>query len=485
MLADSLYLGVPVIGLAFVGAWQRRDLRVLALLGCVALLLAFGRFGGLYDVFYHTVPLWSAFRYPEKFMGVVSFAAAMLAGAGLDALRAGHGRTWPWLAVAILCASVWFGLRTETASAWTAAHFGAPESLAGEMTGSAAIAFLYSAGAALGVWGIVLAVRKGRLRETVFLCTLVAIPTLDLGRANLQAYRTGPVEAATFVPALAQAIAAREGGLTPGRFRVIPIRESKYMALKSFRRLFGPEAESVVRRQALDVQHNAQFHIETTHVSLPGYARSLLTLLPEKPRIEVAARFNVTYFTGPRSQLQDSRYTKAFVVGLSNYDLALYKNPVPAKPRAYLSLCPEPTDAPVDPAALLARPDFLSGEVDVIETSEKTLPGPAPDGHATIERYEPEEVRVRVETPQPAVLVLLDAYDKGWTAALENGTALPILRANALVRAVVVPAGTHVVTFSYRTPLLKAGAWASFTGVLLCIGLIVHARRRSADRRPD
>jgi hypothetical protein len=173
------------------------------------------------------------------------------------------------------------------------------------------------------------------------------------------------------------------------------------------------------------------------------------------------------------------------VVGLSNYDLALYKNPVPAKPRAYLSLCPEPTDAPVDPAALLARPDFLSGEVDVIETSEKTLPGPAPDGHATIERYEPEEVRVRVETPQPAVLVLLDAYDKGWTAALENGTALPILRANALVRAVVVPAGTHVVTFSYRTPLLKAGAWASFTGVLLCIGLIVHARRRSADRRPD
>jgi uncharacterized membrane protein YfhO len=52
------------------------------------------------------------------------------------------------------------------------------------------------------------------------------------------------------------------------------------------------------------------------------------------------------------------------------------------------------------------------------------------------------------------------------------------MRANALVRAVVVPAGAHVVTFSYQTPLLKAGAWASLTGVLLCIGLIVRARRR-------
>src|SRR5207302_507353 len=75
--ADSLYLGVPVIGLAFLGAWQRRDLRVLALLACLALFLSLGRFGGLYDAFYHLVPLWSAFRFPEKLMGIFYFAMAM------------------------------------------------------------------------------------------------------------------------------------------------------------------------------------------------------------------------------------------------------------------------------------------------------------------------------------------------------------------------------------------------------------------------
>ena len=481
MLADSLYLGVPMVGLALLGGWHRRDLRVLALLGGFALLLALGQFGGLYTVFYNVVPLWSAFRYPEKWMGVVSFAAAILAGAGIDALRAGKGSPTPWLAMAILCAGIWLGLRTEAASAWTAIHFGASESLAGEMTGSAALAFLYSAGASLGVWMVILGARNGRLREAVLLSALVAILTLDLGRANFSAYRTGPVEAATFIPPLAQAIAAREGGLTPGRFRLIPIRESKHMVRKSLQRLLGQEAESVVRRQALDVEHNAQLHLETTHVSLPGYNRALLTLLPEKPRIEVAARFNVTYFTGPRSYLRDLRYTSALVVGLSDYDLALYQNPAPAKPRAYLSLKPERVGSPVDPAALAARSDFLNGEVDVIETSAATLPGPARAGKAVIERYAPEEVRVWVETPQPAVLILLDAFDQGWTAVLETGARLPIRRANALVRAVVVPAGVHAVTFRYETPLLRVGAAASLAGMLLCLGMIVHASWR---RRP-
>src|SRR5207245_7978752 len=160
------------------------------------------------------------------------------------------------------------------------------------------------------------------------------------------------------------------------------------------------------------------------------------------------------------------------VAGLPEYYLVLFDNPHPPWPRAYFSLRPERALSPVDPAALLARPDVLSGEVDVIETSDPTLPGPAGDGRTTIDHYTPENVRVRVESPKPAVLVLLDAFDKGWTARLENSVEIPILRANALVRAVVVPSGAHVVTFSYRTPLLRAGAAASLAGCLLCLGLI-------------
>ena len=78
-------------------------------------------------------------------------------------------------------------------------------------------------------------------------------------------------------------------------------------------------------------------------------------------------------------------------------------------------------------------------------------------------------------------LILLDAFDQGWTSKLENGAELPIMRANALVRAVVVPAGLHMVTFRYETPLLRVGAATSLAGMLLCLGMIVHASWR---RRP-
>jgi len=483
--AESLYLGVPVTGLALLGAWHRRDLRILALLGGFALLLALGRYGGLYEFFYRIVPLWSAFRYPEKFMGLVSFATALLAGAGLDALRAGKGQAAPWLAAACLCAGIGIILYTDVAGAWTAAAFGAPQDLSRAMTLSGARAFLFSATAALGVWLIVLGTRREQLGEGFLPIVLISIITLDLARANGGAYYTGPLETATFTPPLAQAIMAHEDMRSPGHFRLILLSEETLAMPESVSQRLGHHgAGSLARRQALDLEHNASFHIESANSYLPGYSTALGLLLGQRSgEVAAAARYNVTYYIGRRSRLNESRLAQGLVAGLRSYDLALFQNPIPAKPRTYLSRQPERAAAPVDPAALIARSDFLSGEVDVIETADPQLPGPALEGTATIERYAPEEVPVRVETPDPAVLVLLDAYDKGWTATLESGAELPILRANVLVRAVAMPAGVHTVTFRHETPLLRVGAGASLVGVLLCIGLLTHARRRA--RAPE
>jgi len=485
-LADSLYLGVPVTGLALLGAWGRRDLRVLVLLGSLALLLALGRYGGLYEIFYRVVPLWSAFRYPEKLMGVVSFTAAMLAGAGLDALWARKGSPTPWLAMAILCATVGFALHAEAVGIWTAAHFGAAPGLAHEVTSSAALAFLYSAAATLSAWLITAGVQKQVLREAIALPLLVLLVTLDLARANLWAYHTGPVEVATFTPPLAEALRAREGNMGPGHFRVVSIFERNLVVPQEIMPTLGfYGSASVERRQALDVEHNATFHLESAMPYLAGNSTQFAETMNNRMGFAAAARLNVTYYIGRQYHLKSPRLASTLVAELSPYDLVLFRNPVPAKPRAYLSRRPERAATHVDPMALFTRPDFLSGEVDVIEAPEETLPGPATEGLARIERYAPEEVRVRVETPQPAVLILLDSFDKGWTATLETGAELPILRANALVRAVPVPAGTHLVTFSYETPLLKAGAWASLVGLLLCIGILVraHLQRRSTESR--
>ena len=481
--AESLYLGVPVVGLAILGSWWRRDLRVLALLGCLALLLSLGRLGGLHEIFSHVVPFWSAFRYPEKFMGIVAFASAMLAGAGLDALRSGHGRSWPWLTAMLLFATIGVALRTEAASAWVVTSLGAPDALAHEITGSTGQAFLFSALTAMGVAMVILGFNRSTFRRGIWLALLAAIIALDLSRVNLSAYHTAPSEAATFTPPMVEALRAQEGALAPGRFRMVTLVETLVAIPERLERTLGHSTAVIVaRRQALAALHNAEFHIETAKRYLPGYKSELVAMFKQGIGPQAAARYNVAYYIGLRSHLSEARLPGAPVAELPDYDLVLFRNPIPVKPRAYLAQHPERSNAPVDPAALLARPEFLSGEVDVIETTDSTLPGPSLNGTATIERYRPEEVRVRVDTPQPAVLILLDAFDDGWKATLDNGHEVPILRANVLVRAVVVPAGRHAVTFSYHTPFLKIGAWASLAGVLLCTGLLVQTRRRTHRR---
>jgi len=477
--SESLYWGIPVMGLALVGAWVRRDLKVFVVLGGLSLLLSLGRYGGLYELLSQVVPLWSAFRYPEKFMGMVSFAVAMLAGAGIDALRVGKGRPLPWATAALLCAGAGIGFRAEASSAWVATTFGTSAEIATQITDSTASASLWSAVAAGGVSLIVLSMRSGLLNESVRLCALVSIIILDLARANLIVYHTAPAEAATFVPPLVEAIRSREGALAPGRFRIVSIYERVLVWPEELAlRLGYYGAASVERRQALDVEHNAQFHLETVLPYLSGYSTQLAETLNPRSGIEAAARVNVTYYIGRRYHLSDPRFAKQLVAELPPFDLAVFRNAVHAKPRAYLSRQPERASRPVEPVALFGRSDFLSGEVDVIEVKDETLPRRSQDGTATIEYYGFEEVRIRVETPQPAVLILLDAFEKGWKAFLDTGAEIPILRANVLARAVVVPAGSHVVTFRYETPLLHVGATASCVGVLLCFGLIVHAQWR-------
>ncbi|MFY0521669.1 YfhO family protein [Archangium gephyra] len=81
-----------------------------------------------------------------------------------------------------------------------------------------------------------------------------------------------------------------------------------------------------------------------------------------------------------------------------------------------------------------------------------------------------------MEARTPAALVLNDAFYDGWSATLD-GQPTPVLPANLAVRGVRVPAGTHRVSFTYRTPRLGLGALLSL-GTLGLLGLAVLVERR-------
>jgi hypothetical protein len=471
--AESLYLGLPLIGLAILGSCRRSDFRVFTFLGGAGLLLAFGKYGGLYEVFYHSVPLWSAFRYPEKLMGLVSFSFAMLAGAGFDVMREGRTSSLPWFGMGVLCLGLSALVATETSWARFSDVFGIPQDLARHITATVAKSALFSAATAFGIGILIEWMRIKPSRCAKASAAVVVLILIDLARANLPVLYTAPSEAWTFTPGLAEALKndAKVEGL--GHFRVLGIKDARAEISDQVRRALTPrERIAIMRRQGLFVEHNATFQIESVQSYLPG--NSLVSQqIGRNANIRSIARYNVKYLIGRPARFDQPQFSGSTVASVPDYDLALVRNPVPVTPRAYLSKRPEALSSGAPILSFLDREDFLRGEVDVVEGVSDLLPDPLKEGHTAILEYRPERIRVAVETPQPAVLVLTDAFEPGWEAKIDGGDLLPILRANGLVRAVVIPAGKFQVLYHYETPLLRVGGWLSLAGVIISLFLIL------------
>jgi len=105
---------------------------------------------------------------------------------------------------------------------------------------------------------------------------------------------------------------------------------------------------------------------------------------------------------------------------------------------------------------------------------------------ALITAYAPESLTVRVETDNPAFLIVANSYDPGWRATVD-GVPVPIDRANVLFQAVRLSASAapQMVRLTYDPPEVRIGlvigalAWALGVGFLLTAGLAKFMRRRS------
>ncbi|MGH2635445.1 MAG: YfhO family protein [Actinomycetota bacterium] len=116
-------------------------------------------------------------------------------------------------------------------------------------------------------------------------------------------------------------------------------------------------------------------------------------------------------------------------------------------------------------------------------------PGIAPadgttPGVATYDEARPEEVRIDVAANGPSLVVVRNAWERGWEATVD-GTPAPVLRADSFLQAVPVPAGEHEVRLAYREPAIGLGllasalVWALFLGL---VGAAVVTRPRGATR---
>ncbi|NWF69585.1 MAG: YfhO family protein [Chloroflexi bacterium] len=153
-------------------------------------------------------------------------------------------------------------------------------------------------------------------------------------------------------------------------------------------------------------------------------------------------------------------------------DVRVYER-VPAPARAFLVY--EVRAAADDASALemLGAPDFDPATTAILSAADVALAEMRPEDsdRVTITHYSAERVEIGVESAGAAYLLLSDAWYPGWQAAV-NGEAAPLYRANVLLRAVPVPAGTSTVVFTFYPTmwplalLISGGAWLVFSAML-------------------
>ena len=92
-------------------------------------------------------------------------------------------------------------------------------------------------------------------------------------------------------------------------------------------------------------------------------------------------------------------------------------------------------------------------------------------GIVHIDSYTPNRVDLTVSTNAPDTLVLSDTYYPGWIARID-GKKTEVRRANHTMRAVVIPAGSHEVMFSYEPQSVRLGIMITIISILTLAALL-------------
>ncbi len=140
-----------------------------------------------------------------------------------------------------------------------------------------------------------------------------------------------------------------------------------------------------------------------------------------------------------------------------------------ALPRAYLVSSYEVTTTPEQFENLFFDPSFDPKKTILLEEQTDTLlSAQSSEGQAKILNYQPNKVTIETTTAGTKLLFLSDTYFPGWVATVDH-VPTKIFRAFWSFRAVVVPAGTHTVVFSYQPQSFLSGIKTSIISVVLII----------------
>ena len=449
-LLGSLYLAVLGWPLAARGAFSQGTARATALLACATFLaLALGRHGPLYATIVQ-LPPFGMMRYPVKYLVPFSLFWALLAGLGVERGSA------PTSCRGAAALRVTAGLLAIAALGALTLLQGAPHGLlrrgvdwvivTSEPERSAWLA------AAIGMFALIAAqAALAMVTPSRWLSVLGLMALADGVRGGRLATPSSPVALFDHVPALAQ---------SAGPTRIFSVGHPRQWLMDQL--AWGPVGWSGEDRWTLGLVESlrppsaARFGIEGSYdgdfTGLQPRATSELA--------QLMARHGGSFFGLRLLQLGSVDLVADLEPG-PNPGLIALGVPIRSVYRAPLRLWQVPQPLPrafvVGRAVVRAEPDSylrladpaFDPRTEVVLSEGEALAGTTDSvGHAVFIERRADRIELRVEARQPSYVVLVEAYDAGWRASVDE-RPVPVRRANVLFRAVAVPAGRHRVVFRY------------------------------------
>lgn len=127
--------------------------------------------------------------------------------------------------------------------------------------------------------------------------------------------------------------------------------------------------------------------------------------------------------------------------------------------------------------AYMAGADFDPRHTVVLEAPPDPMPGPsAEQGSCQVVNSSTDEITIRADLPEPAILLITDSYSPGWRVRdLRSGAPRQyrIMPANYALMALPLAAGTHHVRLEYKPAAASAGKWISLISAIAYMSLLI------------
>jgi hypothetical protein len=452
----NFYMGLlPLAGiLIWLSTRKAYSARFIVFTAMFAVMIAYalGRYTPIFGVLYHTLPGVDMFRRPADSLFLVTALGAYLAGLGLNALLRGHIKR--------------------------------PRMVAAILGGIVVAAFIVGVGMSIWLGKLAMSVP-----EILNATALVAVSALVLWAA-LRFGRTHPVRIAALFGVLM--VADLGWNLRPNDSTGLPPQQFDAMRTdttnETIRTLQSLVMRNSERRDRVELAglgfhwpnlgqvHDLESTLGYNPLRLKHYARA--TGADDHVAGVEQHRFGPLYpsYRSPMANLLGLRFI-ALGAPIEEVDPRLKANPLPLVARTKDAWIYENTETfprvMVVPEAQIADQDQLVNlgqwpstdfrRVAFIERTALPLPRLRSTGSASLTDYTNTEIRVAVQAARGGVLVLNDVWHPWWFAEID-GKRTPVLRANGIFRAVILPAGAQEVVFRFepvrgliRGLMMKAG----------------------------